>query len=180
MHPHRVRSPWCTKRTAVTQGLEETRLRDGAGDGAAEVVGAAERKKASLPSDLFIDSGVWGPLMDEQPHYLGISFPGCQVQRVTAFRISHVGQRIVPQKNLDHIPGRQKSTMSLQNAEAFPTNSSSHIRSKHNSLSQLRSPLCLSSLPSFFLLFHKLLGQPLMGSWVILGHTTMTLYLLCI
>ena len=60
--------------------------------------------------------------MDEQPHYLGISFPGCQVQRVTAFRISHVGQRIVPQKNLNHIPRRQKSMMSLQN-------SASHVSS---------------------------------------------------
>ena len=84
-------------------------------------------QKASLPSNLFIDFGVWGPLMDEQPHYLGISFPGCQVQRVTAFRISHVGQCVVPQKNLDHIPRRQKSIMSLQNPQVFCTNSSAHL-----------------------------------------------------
>lgn len=60
--------------------------------------------------------------MDEQPHYLGISFPGCQVQRVTAFGISHIGQRVIPQKNLNHIPRKQKSIMSLQNSGVLPTN----------------------------------------------------------
>ena len=57
--------------------------------------------------------------MDEQPHYLRVSFPGCQVQRITAFRVSHVGQRVVPQKNLDHIPKRQKSTMSCRTHKSF-------------------------------------------------------------
>lgn len=67
----------------------------------------------SLSPDLFIDSGVRGPLVDEQAHYLGVSFPCCQVQRVAAFRVSNIGQRIVPQQNLNHIPRKQKSTMSL-------------------------------------------------------------------
>lgn len=100
----------------------------------------AEWKNASLPSDLLIDSGVWGPLMDEQPHYLGISFPGCQVQRVTAFRIGHVGQRVVPQKNLNHIPRRQKSIMSLQNQQLFTF-------VQHKALSQIFSHVAALSLP---------------------------------
>lgn len=100
-------------------------LRGCSGDGC-EVLAAAEWKRAALPSNLLIDSGVRGPLVDEQPHDLGISLPGCQVQRVTAFGVSHVGQRVIPQKNLDHIPGRQRSVMSLQNPEAFPTNGSLH------------------------------------------------------
>lgn len=100
-------------------------LRDRAARGC-EVMAAAEQKNAPLPSNLLIDSGVRGPLMDEQPHDVGISFPGCQVQRVAAFGISHIGQRVVPQQNLDHIPGRQRSAVSLQNPQVFPTNGSSH------------------------------------------------------
>lgn len=96
-------------------------LRDGSGDGC-EVWAAAEWKHASLPSNLLVDSGVRGPLVDEQPHDLGVSFPGCQVQGVTAFGVGHIGQRVVPQQNLDHVPGRQRSVMSLQNPEVFPAN----------------------------------------------------------
>lgn len=134
----------------------------------------AQWKKASLPSDLFIDSGVWGPLMDEQPHYLSISFPGCQMQRVTAFTISHVGQRIVPQKNLNHIPRRQKSTMSLQKLALYvciaqhPCTDILHL---------FGSPIYLSSLPSLFLLFHELLVQLLISSWTILSHISLTHHL---
>lgn len=74
--------------------------------------GRAEGGHSHSP-DLFIDSGVRGPLLDEQTYYLGVSFPRCQVQRVAAFRVSNIGQRVVPQKDLDHIPRKQKLSMSL-------------------------------------------------------------------
>lgn len=126
---------------------------------------AATWKKASLPSNLFIDFGVWRPLMDEQPHYLGISFPGCQVQRVTAFTVSHVGQRVIPQKNLDHIP--RKAKMNHEFAEF-----------KSLSYKELFTPieqeaLHLSSSPSLSLLFHELLRE----EWATLSHITLTHHL---
>lgn len=139
MLPWGMRSPWCPWRSSAGRrgticrackswfpAICAAELKQHRGHHGLAI---AEGKNASLPSDLFVDSGVWGPLMDEQPHYLGISFPGCQVQRVTAFGISHIGQRIVPQKNLNHIPRRQKSIMSLQNSEGYPTYSASHLGS---------------------------------------------------
>lgn len=141
--------PWAWKSRFL-----RSELRDRSGDGL-RVLAAAEWKNASLPSNLLIDSGVRGPLMDEQPHDLGISFPGCQVQRVTAFGISHIGQRVVPQKNLDHIPGRQKSVMRLQNPEVFPTSGSSHTcrAQRVSQLAPHRAPRQPELMPSLFLLF---------------------------
>lgn len=79
--------------------------------------------------------------MDEQAHYLGVSFPCCQVQGVAAFRVSDIGQRVVPQQNLNHIPGKQKSTMSFWNQ-----------RSSHGVLRlSLTSPPPLSSPPDLLL-----------------------------
>lgn len=127
-------------------------LRGRSGDGL-EVLAAAEQKNAPLPSNLLIDSGVRGPLMDEQPHDLGISFPGCQVQRVTAFGISHIGQRVVPQQNLDHVPGRQKSAVSLQNPQVLPANGSSHTCTAQSAsrLSPHLAPCPPELRPSLFL-----------------------------
>lgn len=135
---------------------------------------AADEQNASLPSDLFIDSGVWGPLMDEQPHYLGISFPGSQMQRVTAFRVGHVGQSIIPEKNLNHIPRRQKSIMS------WGTNSSFHLFSTtsfHRSSFRWLPSLYLSSSPSLFLLYPELLVELLIRGCKILSQTTLTHHL---
>lgn len=75
MHPHGVKPPWCTKRRSAerkgillgygrTGSLRRQQWDEGS-DGAAGVLATAKWKKASLPSDLFIDFGVWGPLMDE-------------------------------------------------------------------------------------------------------------------
>lgn len=91
--------------------------------------------------------------MDEQPHYLGISFPGRQVQGVTAFGISHIGQRIIPQKDLDHVPRKRKPIMSLQNSGVLPANSSFRTRTAQ-SLSRLPSPSAPLCRP-------ELLAQPL-------------------
>lgn len=74
----------------------------------------------TLSPDLFVDSGVRGSLVDEHAHYLGVSFPRCQVQRVAAFGVSNVGQRVVPQKNLNHIPRQQEPSVSLQVSRGVP------------------------------------------------------------
>jgi len=45
--------------------------------------------------------------MDEEFHYVCVSFPSCQVKRVTAFTVCYVGERVIPQQNFHHIPARE-------------------------------------------------------------------------